>query len=487
MYIRRVKSRNSTCFQIGKKQSGRFSVIEHIGCTQKESEVEALHQKAKQRMWELNFENQLFLFSQKSPFKAKLIGWYVTGYHLVFGTVYDRIGFPNNLLRDLVIARIVYPRSKIATVRFLNNTLGISLAKDQVYRFMDTLDKDTITDTAYRYVSSRQEDKRLSLAFYDVTTLYFESDKEDDLRQKGFSKDHRHDMPQILIGLCVDQDGYPFDLEYFEGKMFEGHTLPLVIDTLQKKHRFSQLTVVADAGMLSRDNLTYLNEQGIGYIVGARLKNLPEKVKKQVISHNYQVNGIYESTYQESMLLIDYSAKRAKKDEINRERIIRSLEKRLEKQQAVIRKSKYLRTSGSNQIEGIDQEKVQEDAAYDGLKGYVTNARSYLSCQDVTKHYRDLWHVEKAFRMSKTDLKQRPVYHSKPERIKAHLLLCFVSLLVMKEAEHILKSKGYSLDTAIECLGRVGEGQVRVGNVTLELENNIDHDTQSLINLFQGH
>lgn len=191
MYIRKVKSRKSICFQIGKKQSGLFKVVEHIGCTQKDSEVEALHQKAKQRLWQLNFENQLSLFPQTSPFKAKLVKWHVTGYHRVFGTVYDAVGFPATLLRDLVIARIVYPRSKIATVRFLNNTLGISIAKDQVYRFLDTLDKDTITDTAYRFVSSRQYKKTLSLAFYDVTTLYFESDNEDDLRQKGFSKDHR--------------------------------------------------------------------------------------------------------------------------------------------------------------------------------------------------------------------------------------------------------------------------------------------------------
>lgn len=294
-------------------------------------------------------------------------------------------------------------------------------------------------------------------------------------------------MPQILIGLCVDQDGYPFDLQYFEGKMFEGHTLPLVIDSLQKKYRFSQLTVIADAGMLSKGNLTYLDEQGVGYIVGARLRNLPKKLKKQITSHNYQENETYETKLEQRTLLVTFSAKRAKKDQINRDRTIRTLEQRLEKQQTVIRKSKYILTSSNNQIQGIDHNKVQEDAAYDGLKGYVTNTRTYLSPDEIIKHYRDLWQVEKAFRMSKSDLKERPIYHSKPQRIKAHLILCFVSLLIMKETERILKSKGHSLETAIERLAKVGEGQVRVGKVTLPLEDDIDDVTKSIIDLFLGH
>ncbi len=278
--------------------------------------------------------------------KAKLLSWHITGFHQVFGAVYDVIGFPKTLLRDLVVSRIVYPRSKLATIRYLNNALGISLSKDKVYRFLDTLDKDQLTRTAYQFVKRRNQGQ-LTLIFYDVTTLYFETNTEDDLRQKGYSKDHRGDMPQILIGLFVDKDGYPFDFDFFEGKTFEGHTFPKMVAHLKKKYTFDHLTIVADAGMLSKENLDFLDGQKIGYIVGARLKYLPQSLKANITStsHNYTKVPILETTYQKKRLLVDYSEKRAKKDKANRDKQIQRLEKKIEKKQTVIRKSKYLKTT----------------------------------------------------------------------------------------------------------------------------------------------
>ncbi len=486
MYIRKIKSRNSLCYQIGEKRQGRFKLIEHIGCAQDSGETEAIKIKAQNRLWQLKFESQLLLFPQSGSLKAKLTKWRVTGFHRVFGRVYDIVGFPNNLLRDLVVARIAYPKSKLATVRYLNNVLGIRLKKDQVYRFLDTLDKNELTKTAFSFVSTRHP-QSLSLVFYDVTTLYFETDTEDKLRQKGYSKDHRSDTPQILIGLFVDINGYPFDFEYFEGKTFEGHTLPKMINLLTQKITFKKLTVVADAGMLSKDNLDYLERKKIGYIVGARLKNLPERLKENIISHNYQHRHIHETTYQDKKIVVEYSEKRAKKDQANRDRQIQKLKQKLQKQQTVIRKSKYLKTRGGNQIIGIDQAKIRKDSFYDGLKGYLTNATNYLSTKQIINHYRNLWQIERAFRMSKHDLRERPIYHSKPARIKSHLLLCFVSLLVMKESETILQAKGYSIKRAIELLSRVGEGVIRVGKTTLQLETELDKETASLLKLFAGH
>lgn len=486
VYIRRVKSRNSICYQIGKKDQGRFKLIEHIGCAQDSGEIEAIKLKARQRLWQLKFKDQLSLFPQRKSLKAQLVEWKITGFHQIFGRVYDRIGFADNLLRDLVVARIVYPKSKLATSRYLKQSLGISLGKNQIYRFLDTLEKDELTRTALEFVVVRRG-RDLNLIFYDVTTLYFESDKEDQFRQKGYSKDHRSDMPQILVGLCVDQDGYPFDLEYFEGKTFEGHTLPKMITSLKSKYTFDHLTVVADAGMLSKDNLEYLDEQQLGYIVGARLKNLPQDLKSQIVSCNYQSQAVYENTYQNRQLIVNYSRDRAKKDRFNRDRLIQRLEKKLQKQQTVIRKSKYLKTSGKNRVVGIDQSKIQEDAAYDGLKGYLTNTRKYLSAQQVIDHYHSLWQVEKAFRMSKHDLRERPIYHSKPARIQAHLLLCFVSLLVIKETENILQTGGYSLKRTIELLSQVGEGKIRIGKTVVPFESESDQEIKSILKLFSGH
>lgn len=482
MHIRKVRSRNSIYFQIGYKKNRKFKLVKHVGCAQSPAEIQALRIKAEKLLRQIKFKNQESLFPQKLSAKAKLTDWKITGFHRVFGTIYDKIGFPHNLLRDLVVARIVYPASKLATIRYLKHTLGVPVTRGKVYRFLDTLEKDQLTKIAFKFVANRNQG--LTLVFYDVTTLYFETSKEDDFRQKGFSKDHRHDMPQILLGLFVDQDGFPFDFDFFEGRTFEGHTFPQVVKNLREKYSFEKLTVVADAGMLSNDNLEFLEEEQIGYIVGARLRNLPARKQKEVIEYDYSQGFIRDTSYKARRLIIGYSDKRAKKDRQVRERKIKKLVKKLEKQQSVIRKSKYLKM-GKNEVLGIDKEKVKKDKKYDGLRGYFTNTQ--FSAQLVIEQYHKLWQVEKAFRMSKSDLRERPIFHSKPERIKAHLLLCFVSLLVMKETERILNTQGYSLNQAIELLRQVGEGKVRVGKTTIGLEAELDEKTQSILDLFVGH
>lgn len=461
-------------------------MIKHVGCASAPAAIEALQVKAKEEFNHLHFKNQLALFPNLSqPGKAKLLSWRITGYHQVFGSVYDRIGFPPGLLRDLVIARIVYPKSKLATIRYLNRYLGLSFKKDVVYRSLDRLDKDKLAKIAYRFVSGKNKSS-LTLVFYDVTTLYFETDREDNYRQKGFSKEHRHDMPQILIGLFVDKDGYPFDYDFFEGKTFEGHTFKKAVNRLLTKYSFKDLTVVADAGMLSYDNLSFLDSQSLYYIVAARLKNLPQKIIKLILSHDFLSSPIYETSWQNKRLVVDYSAKRAKRDRQNRKRLIKALELRLSKKQTVIRKSKYLKVYGKEKALGIDRQKIKQDQQFDGLKGYLSNQQD-LPADEISKQYRNLWQVEKAFRMSKNDLKERPVYHFRLKRIQSHLLLCFISLLVMKETESILKEVNFSIEKTIELLGKVGQGLVKIGKTQLEIDSELDQETKNVLKLFVGH
>lgn len=485
MFIRKIKSRKSTCFQIGQKRYGKFVLLKHIGCATTPPEIEALRLKAKTELEELLFKNQLRLFSDISLPKAKLLTWHVTGFHQVFGAVYDQIGFPRNLLRDLVIARIVYPKSKTATIRYLRRYLGIILSKDKVYRFLDTLDKDALTGIAFHFVS--QKNRGISLLFYDVTTLHFETETEDDFRKKGFSKNHRTDVPQIMLGLFVDSQGYPFDFDFFEGSIFEGHTFPTAIKKIVTKYAFASLTVVADAAMLSFDNLEYLDSLNISYIVGARLKNLPQAVIEQIHNHDFTKETIFQITLKEQQLFVDYSPQRAEKDAKARERLVKKLEERLMKKEAVIHKSKYLRWEKQGKIAGIDKEQIETDKKFDGLKGYITNKDNNFEADEIIKQYHNLWKVEKAFRMSKSDLKERPIYHRYSSRIKSHLLVCFVSLLVMKEAEKILNKKHYSLEKTIEILGKVGQGKTRIGNICLDIESELDQETQSILKLFTGH
>lgn len=486
MFIRRIKSRKSTCFQIGEKRSGRFKLIKHVGCASTLPEIEALKIKARQEFEKLIFVNQYSLFPHiNKSVKAKLLFWQITGYHLTFGKVYDSIGLPNNLLRDLVITRIVYPKSKAATVRYLSRHLGITVGRDNVYRFLDTLDKNKLARIAFDYVIKKNNG--IFLFFYDVTTLYFETEKEDEFKKKGFSKDHRGDMPQILIGLIVDRKGYPFDFDFFEGNTFEGHTFQTTIGNLIKKYQLDNLTIVADAAMLSEDNIKWLNDRHLNYIVGARLKNMTEEVTCEFTANDFKKKPIFEITLRATRLIVEYSKERAKKDAKEREKAVEKLKRQLKEGKPVIRKNKYLRLKNQSEVVGIDEDKIQQDKKFDGLKGYIVNKENNNLPAEIISQYHNLWQVEKAFRMSKGDLKERPIFHQNTRRIKSHLLLCFVSLLVMKESEHILKKKGYTIEKAVEILGKVGQGEIRIGNIKVETDSEIDSETQTIIKLFEGH
>ena len=138
-------------------------------------------------------------------------------------------------------------------------------------------------------------------------------------------------------------------------------------------------------------------------------------------------------------------------------------------------------------VTGIDNAKIQQDKRFDGLKGFLINASNTAQAVEIIGQYRNLWKVEKAFRMSKNDLKERPVFHQNLKRIKSHLLLCFVALLVMKETEKILNSRKYSFTMAIEVLGKIGEGEVRVGSVRLPMDSELTDETQAILKLFEGY
>jgi len=460
--------------------------VKHVGCAGTPAEIEALKIKAREELTRIVLENQLSLFPNTPDLpQAKLLRWHITGFHQVFGHVYDRIGFPDNLLRDLVVARIVYPKSKTATIRYLARYIGIDFSKDRVYRFLDRLDKDELTRIAFRFVSQRNSG--ISLVFYDVTTLYFETDSEDSLKKKGYSKDHRSDTAQILVGLFVDHDGYPFDFDFFKGNTFEGNTFPIAMEKLTKKYSFDNLTVVADAGMFSDVNLSFLEKNGIDYIVGARLKNLPGQIKDMITTHDFAKNSIHEIRLEARRLIVDFSKERAAKDRSNRERLIKKLEAGIAAGRQLVRKSKYLSLEHAGKVTGIDKTLVREDARLDGLKGYITTLKNPTANRDIITQYHNLWKVEKAFRMAKGDLRERPIYHHGEKKIESHLLVCFVSLLVMKETEKILQRKQFSIAKAVEILGKVGQGQIRIGKVQLKLDSELDQESQSILKLFDGH
>ena len=489
MFIRKIKSRKSTCFQIGHKVHGKFKLIKHVGCASLPDQIEIIKMKAEEDL--PKYKKQLSLFTTTVPktVKATLLNWQITGFHQVFGHIYDLIGFPKSILKDLVVARIVCPKSKAATVRYLGQYLNIDLSEDKIYRFLDTLNKEELIKIAYDFVSKKNNG--IALIFYDVTTLYFESSDEDDLRKKGYSKDHKHDLPQIVIGLFVDKDGYPFDFDFYDGSTFEGHTFPKAIKSLTEKYKFQNLVVVCDAGMLSEKNIKFLESKNLNYIVGARMKSMSEVIKKQIFAHNFTKEQTFEITCKTELevgetkdkrLIVDFSEKRAKKDKFNREKLIKKLEAKIASKKELIKKSKYLILENQSKVAGIDREKIEQDKRHDGLKGYWTNLNIKNKPKEIIDQYHNLWQVERAFRMSKSDLAERPIFHRRKKRIAGHLLICFCSLLVMKETEKILKPINISLARAIEVLAKVGQGETKIGNISLLTESELSTEVKSILN-----
>jgi transposase len=285
----------------------------------------------------------------------------------------------------------------------------------------------------------------MSVVFYDVTTLYFQIDNEDDIRKRGFSKEGKHQNPQIVLGLLVSIDGYPLAFDIFEGNKFEGHTMLPVLDSFKKKYKLENLVIVADSGLLSTQNIKELQDKNYEFILGARIKNEKQVIKDKILALELK-NGKSEIIDKEDnlRLIVSYSDKRAKKDSYNRERGLKRLEKQLKS--GKLTKSninnkgynKYLRMEGDVKI-SIDMEKFNQDAKWDGLKGYITN--STLSKDEIIENYGQLWKIEKAFRISKHDLKIRPIYHRLQRRIEAHITINFVAYKIYKELERQLKIK----------------------------------------------
>ncbi|MFZ0281959.1 MAG: IS1634 family transposase [Bacteroidales bacterium] len=453
MFIRELKNRSgNVSVQIISKARGRYKVIKSIGSATTRQEIDRLIHLAKQEVDRLSKPNSLFI-SEGDDAIEKVISTLsnsniqTVGPEIVFGKIFDFIGFDvvgEDLFRHLVISRLAFPLSKLKTIDYLYRYQGVMLDIDAVYRFLDKLNnrlKGKVEQIAFAHTLNVLSGN-ISVVFYDMTTLYFEASDEDDLRKTGFSKDGKHQNPQIFIGLLVGLGGYAIGYDIFEGNTYEGHTLIPFLEKISKKFNLEKPVVVADAGLLSNENIKALETNHYEYILGARLKNEADRIKEKILRSKFKDGSTITIVKPpKKRLIVNYSSVRATKDEYNRRRGLNRLEKkiktgRLTKSNINNRGyNKYLRLTGEISIE-IDYEKYNHDQAWDGLKGYITN--SMLNNEEVMQNYKNLWFVEKAFRMSKTDLRIRPIYHRLRDRIEAHICIAFTAYCVYKELERVL-------------------------------------------------
>jgi hypothetical protein len=462
MFVRQKRNASGSISVQVIDKTKSYRVVKTIGSSKNPEEIERL--VALGEAFIESHKNQYSLFPKEQLRNATVIDFVTriqnsqirtVGPEIVFGKLFDKLGFgviPDRLFRDIVIARLAYPTSKLKTVDYLYRYQGKTISVDSIYRFLDKLNdkyKEQVERIAYDY--SRSILQSISVVFYDMTTLYFENEDEDDLRKIGFSKDGKFQHPQIMLGLLVGERGYPISYDIFEGNTFEGHTLLPVLEAIEKKYDFGQPVVVADAAMLSKNNVKKLDEARYPFIVGARLRNESSKIQQEILRQGAGLKDGDSFVFEKPnghRLIVSYSDKRAAKDSHNREKGLHRLRRKvksgkLTKQQLNNRGyNKFLRMNGDVTIE-IDESKVEDAVRWDGLKGYLTNTDH--SASTVIENYRQLWHVEKAFRISKTDLRIRPIHHHKAKRIKAHICVAFVAYTLYKELERLLENSNTTI------------------------------------------
>lgn len=461
MFVRKKKNASGTVsVQIIDKSSGSYRVTKTVGASRNPNDIERLARKAYATLHPAE-EIQPPLFSTILPDDAVVENFLESvssahvrtiGPELIFGTLFDRIGFNavnQPLFRHLVVARLAYPVSKLKTVDYLYRYRGIPTHEDAIYRSLDTLNaKHKATVERIAFAHTKKTLGTIAVVFYDMTTLYFEAEDEDDLRKMGWSKDGKNECPQIMLGLLVGEGGYPIGYDIFEGNTFEGHTLVKTLEKIGQKYAMDKPVAIADAAMLSKKNLADLAAHGYQYIVGARIRNEPDAVQRQLLekAKGMESGALFEIARNDgTRLIVSHSEKRARHDAYRRDKGLKKLRNaiasgRLTKEHLNKRGyNRFLALTGEISV-SLNEQRVADDTQWDGLKGYVTNTT--LPPVKIIEHYGHLWQIEKAFRVSKTDLRVRPVFHRLRRRIEAHLCIAFVAYAIWKELERLLKDHG---------------------------------------------
>jgi hypothetical protein len=415
----------------------------------------------------------------------------------VLTSAYTRLGFDvlgDDGFRAMVLARIVEPTSKAEVVRVLDEigapgvalrTLFRSLARCQARDYRGQL-------ATAAWAHSVRVSGTAALILYDVTTLHFERPDEDELRKVGLSKEHRVD-PQVQVGLLVDPGGFPLEVHLFEGNKAETTTLIPVLTAFQARHDVTDLVVVADAGMLSAGNLNALEDAGFGFIVGSRITKAPYDLADHFTRHgNYFTDGqVLESTRRMGTgkaaraRRVVYQWKFAREQHDNK--AINAMVTRAEKVAdgtRPMRRDRFVKITGADK--GVDWALVERARQLAGLKGYVTNLpTSTMDGAAVIAAYHDLWRVEQSFRMTKSDLRARPVFHHQREAIEAHLTVVFAALAV---ARHLQDGTGTSIKRIIQTLRAARSATIDINGQRLTLDPDLTDATRAILDrLEEGH
>jgi transposase len=399
----------------------------------------------------------------------------------VYGQLFKDCGFSDllkgeqsQILKEVVVARIKEPLSKRKTQEILERDCNFKTSLDSIYRMVTALSKkvDKLIEKTFEQAKLLFQEK-LDIVFFDVSTLYFESFIQDELRDFGYSKDNKFKETQVVLALAITREGLPLGYKLFPGNTGETKTLVACLDTWKNYIDIHRVVFVADRGMFNYINLSFLNKSGYEFIVAAKLRSLGKGIKNQIthsdfftkddckihtdsekvreIPHQiiYKTQETKEIHTIDGKLIISHTLKRAKKDFNDREKLVNKIKKVIGKTKADAKKlitnkgyAKFVDIKG-NIVSEIREDKIIEDQKWDGIHGLFTNAD--LSAEEILGKYRDLWQIEAAFRISKNDLSMRPIYHSTKNRIEGHIAICFIALFLVQKTQLILKRNNIKL------------------------------------------
>lgn len=432
-------SRGKHTIQVVSKNYGKLTVHKHLGTFTAEEEKQKLLERARGYINSKTGQQNLF----NPPEYLRLKNVIITQSRPLFlyrllSRVYDKLGFnrcADPLIKDLIIARVYQPASKRETKEILSDLFGADYSLITIYRHLKkAIDGNLKTQFQTALISFAQKDLNdsLRLIFYDVTTLAFDSQIKKGLKDFGFSKNWRFADVQIVIGLVVNRDGFPLYFDVFNGKTFEGKTFISVIERIRNLLKNPDLVVVADAAMISRINIEGLDKRNIGFIVGARSANLPvnlqDKISKEISGQDQKITTV---DYLNHRLVCQYLAKRAAKDRSDREKQIEKANNVISTPSKISRRFRFVGMVKGRYV--LNSKLIAKAEKLEGIKGYLTNTS--LDEKTVIERYYDLWRVEKAFRITKSDLEARPVFLRLDKTIICHLLIVFAGLAICRYLE----------------------------------------------------
>lgn len=475
MRIRVVKTASQAkAVQVVRYQNNKRIVLHHFGSAHTADALSDLMILAQE--WIKSYAGQLSIYQDDNPNQllhinhSSFVGIKYRFFLEQIRAIQAMIKLDDlpSLLSDLVAIRIFEPASKLRSLELIEQFFGICHSRKTYYKIAPeciglkkTVEQKVTSFACLQYSFS------FDILFYDVTTLYFETFEEDQLRKNGFSKDNKSQQPQILIGLMVSKEGFPVAYEVFAGNTFEGHTIIPVIKDFIKRNGVKEFTVVADAAMISLENIQQLIQNNINYIVGARLGNISTKLLETIDKDINREDG--ESIRIKTgngYLICSYSSVRYRKDKYE-------MDKQIEKAKQVIaepsksKKTKFTRTK-DQQIE-INEDLIEKTRKLLGIKGYYTNLEvSVADNRTVIERYHELYKIEQNFRISKNDLHTRPIFHFKEQPIKLHILICFMALVISK---HIELKTGISIRKFRDESKKIVDGEI------------LDHITQKTLTI----